>query len=304
LIATIAAHQIRALRRQRVWTALVVSMLAVSAMAGVLGWSSAHTIVRVYDQAVTLLASSGQPAPPNPFLLKPALSLLGNMVVYITLIGALLALVLGHLSLAEDKGNGVGRLVFSRHVSRTRYAMGKMLGCAAALTSLVAVCLLVSVAALLVVNHSLSAPDLGRLALFYALSWAYLMTFVLIGAVTVLATRNRSLALLAALAVWLVVTFAVPQVTSGLRPTQSLNPVLEPAGTSQNFFEITQHARPVSIVEQYKAAAGVILHTAAGESAADTAARVVPILGVLVLLLGLLIALIQRHDYSRSSANE
>jgi hypothetical protein len=30
----------------------------------------------------------------------------------------------------------------------------------------------------------------------------------------------------------------------------------------------------------------------------------VPILGVLVLLLGLLIALIQRHDYSRSSANE
>ena len=62
MIATIAAHQIRALRRQRVWTALVVSMLAVSAMAGVLGWSSAHTIVRVYDQAVTLLAPSGQPA--------------------------------------------------------------------------------------------------------------------------------------------------------------------------------------------------------------------------------------------------
>ena len=130
------------------------------------------------------------------------------------------------------------------------------------------------------------------------------MTFVLIGAVTVLATRSRSLALLAALAVWLVATFAVPQVTSGLRPTQSLNPVLEPVGTSQNFFQITQHARPVSIVEQYKAAAGVILHIAAGEPAAETAARVVPILGLLVLLLGLLIALIQRHDYSRSSANE
>ena len=221
-------------------------MLAVSAMAGVLGWSSAHTIVRVYDQAVTLLAPSGQPAPPNPFLLKPALSLLGNMVVYITLIGALLALVLGHLSLAEDKGNGVGRLVFSRHVSRTRYAMGKMLGCAAALTGLVAVCLLVSAAALLVVNHSLSAPDLGRLALFYALSWVYLMTFVLIGAVTVLATRSRSLALLAALAVWLVATFAVPQVTSGLRPTQSLNPVIEPVGTSQTL--LPDHpARPTRL---------------------------------------------------------
>lgn len=29
----------------------------------VLGWSSEHTIVRVYDEAVKLLAPTGQPAP-------------------------------------------------------------------------------------------------------------------------------------------------------------------------------------------------------------------------------------------------
>lgn len=104
MITTIAAQQSLLLRRQRVALVGLATMLAVTAMAGILGWSSHHTIVRVFDQAVRLHAAAGQPAPPNPFSLKPNLSLLSNMVVYIPLIGALLALVLGHLILVEDQG--------------------------------------------------------------------------------------------------------------------------------------------------------------------------------------------------------
>lgn len=69
-----------------------------------------------------------------------------------------------------------------------------------------------SAVSLLAVNRALpSAAELGRLTLFYALSWQYVMLFALIGMVTALLTRRRSLALLAALGVWLVLTFAVPQ---------------------------------------------------------------------------------------------
>ena len=100
MIATIAGQQSADVAppagRRR--SALAAMLVAVTVMAGVLGWSSHHTIVRVYDEATRLLAAAGQPAPPNPFLLKPTLSLLSNMVIYIPLIGALLALVVGHLT--------------------------------------------------------------------------------------------------------------------------------------------------------------------------------------------------------------
>lgn len=304
MIATIASHQVLSLRRQRVFLALLATLLTMTALAGVLGWSSHQTIVRVYDEAVKLLGSTGKPAPPNPFLLKPTLSLLANMVVYIPLIGALLALILGHLSIVDDETNGTGRLVFSRQITRTSYVLGKIASAAAVLAVVLAASLLVSVASLLVVNHTIAVGDLGRLGLFYALSWLYLMVFALIGMVTVLMTRRRSIALLSAMGAWLVITFVIPQFTSGLRPTQSLNPISDPASTSQTFFKITSKLRPYSIVEQYKEASGRILQTASAESVGQTIQRILPIAGLAVAIALLIIRLVQRHDFSRSANSE
>lgn len=304
MIATIATHQLVALRRQRVFAALLASFVLISALAGLLGWSSNHTIGRVYDEAAKLMTATGQPAPANPFLLKPALSLLSNMVVYVPLIGALFALVLGHLSVVEDEASGLGRLLFSRHITRTQYAMGKVTSAAAALAIALGASLVVSALSLLVVNHGLAVSEVARLGLFYALSWLYLMSFVLIGIIAVLVTRRRSLALLSAMGAWLVITFVVTQFTSGLRPTQSLNPIIEPIGTSQRFFQITAYGQPFSVVEQYKATAAVILNTAPNESTGQLVVRLLPVAALAVILLLITLALVQRHDFSRSASSE
>ena len=304
MIATVASHQVLSLRRQRVFLALLITLLTMTALAGALGWSSHQTIVRVYDEAVKLLAANGQPAPPNPFLLKPTLSLLSNMVVYIPLIGALLALIVGHLSIVDDKSNGTGRLVFSRQISRTSYVLGKITSAAGVFAVVLAASLLVSVAALFIINQTIAGADLARLVLFYGLSWLYLMVFVLIGMVTVLVTRQRSIALLTAMGAWLFITFVVPQFTSGLRPTQSLNPITDPASTSQTFFKITSKFRSCSIVEQYKEASGRILQTSSIESVGQTIQRILPIAGLAVMLVLLTIRLVQHHDFSRAANNE
>jgi len=304
VIAAIASHQMLSLRRQRVLLALFATMLTMTALAGVLGWSSHQTIVRVYDEAVKLLASTGDPAPPNPFLLKPPLSMLSNMVVYVPLNGALLALILGHLSIADDETNGIGRLVFSRRITRTSSVLGKIASAAAVLALLLAASALVSLAALLVVDGAITFGDVGRLALFYALSWLYLMVFALIGMVAVLMSRRRSIALLSAMGAWLVITFVTPQVTSGLRPTQSLNPITDPVGTSQTFFRITSRLRPFSIVEQYKATSGRILETAATEPSGQTILRALPIAALVLVLALLAVRLVDRHDFSGSLQGE
>jgi ABC-2 type transport system permease protein len=304
VIVTVAAHQLLSFRRQRVSLVLLATLLTMTALAGVLGWSSHQTISRVYDEAVKLLAATGKPAPPNPFLLKPTLSLLSNMVVYVPLIGALLALIVGHLSIIDDETNGIGRLVFSRQITRSSYVLGKILSAAIALAVVLVASLAVSAAALIVVNRSITGADIGRLLLFCALSWLYLLVYALIGMVTVLTTRRRSIALLSAMGVWLVITFAIPQLTSGLRPTQSLNPITDPAGTSQSFFEITSKFRTVSVVEQYKQASGRILQTTTAEPLGQTIQRVLPIGSLAIALTLLTILLVQRHDFSRSANDE
>lgn len=305
MMATVAAQQITSLRRQRVFLALLATLLVMTALAGVIGWSSANTITRVYGEAVRLLAAEGKAAPPNPIGLKPALSLLSNMAIYIPLIGALLAVVLGNLGMADDKTTGVGRLIFSRQLSRTSYVLGKILGSAAVLAVVLVSSLLVSVASLLVVNGALpTSGELARLAVFYALSWLYLMLFALIGMVAVLLSRRRSLALLSALGAWLVLTFVVPQFTSGLRPTASLNPVTAPVSTSQRFFQVTAKARPVSVSEQYKSASASILQTGPAEPVWTTVGRTLPLAGLTVGLALLTVGLVRRHDYSRSSVDE
>jgi ABC-type transport system involved in multi-copper enzyme maturation permease subunit len=300
----VAAHQILAVRRQGVLVALVGCLAITSALAGLLGWSSNHTIVRVFDEAVKLQAATGKPAPPNPFLLKPSLSLLSNMVVYIPLLGALFAVVLGHLSIVEDEANGLGRLLFSRHISRTQYAVGKVLSAASVLAIMLGSSLVISALSVAIVNTSLTGADLARLAAFYALSWLYLMSFALIGMVAVLINHRRTLALLTAMGTWLVITFAVPQFTSGLRPTQSLNPIVETPGSSQPFFQATAHAQPFSVVEQYKSVAAEILQTAPPAPSGELVVSILPIAGLVVLLLLILLRLVHRHDFSRSASND
>jgi ABC-type transport system involved in multi-copper enzyme maturation permease subunit len=301
MIATVVTHQLLSLRRQRFFATAIGVLVGVTVLAGILGWASHQTIIGVYDESVKLLATRGQSAPPNPFLLKPVLSMLSNMIIYITMIGALVAIVLGHLTVADDETNGIGRLVFTRPIARTHYAAGKLAAAGIVLMLAIAACFAISVAALAVVNKTFpGGSDLLRLIGFYALSWLYLMVFVAVGAVAMLVTRRRSLGLLAAIGVWLVVTFVVPQFTSGLRPAQSLNPIVDPVSTSQTFFKFTSNARPYSIAEQYKAAAGRVLQTTAFEPTGDTLWRVAPVAAALVLLALSMARLIARHDYSRS----
>jgi ABC-2 type transport system permease protein len=305
VIHAVASQQILALRRQRVFIGLLIMFMVMTAMAGLLGWSSHQTIVRVYKEAVSLLASRGQGAPPNPFLLKPELSQLSNMVIYVPLLGALLALLVGHLSIADDATTGLGRLIFSRPVSRTGYVWGKVIAGAALMGGVLIVGFLVSTTSLLLIDRGIpSASNLGRLVLFYGLSWLYLMIFLLIGMVAMLVTRRRSLALLVAMGAWLVVTFVIPQFTSGLRPVASLNPIVDPVSASQRFFQITASARPLSIVEQYKMASGQILATAGQVSMWTTLSHVFPLIVFLVILLSSAYVLVRRYDFSQVTSGE
>lgn len=302
----IARQHLRSLARRQTFLLMLIVLLLMTALSGFIGWSSHATIIRVYDETVRTLHAAGRSAPPNPFDNKPRLALLNNMIIYVPLIGALLAIVIGHLSVMDDRLAGVTRVIFSRPVSRSSYFWGKLAGSAVAISAIMAACLLLSGAAITLLNSGLpTASELLRLIEFYLLAGAYLMLFVLIGMTASLLLRSQSMALFAAVAVWVLITFATPQFTSGLRPVASLNPVTDPVTIKRSpFFKVTAAAKPASVSEQYKALSAQILTEGAHVKPLDTAGKLAPIAILGLLLTAWASRLVRRHDYSEESVRD
>jgi ABC-type transport system involved in multi-copper enzyme maturation permease subunit len=304
--ALVARQHMRALVRQRTFVLMLSVLLLMTALSGFIGWSSHATIIRVYDETVRTLTQAGKTPPPNPFAAKPRLALLNNMIIYVPLIGALLGLLIGHIGVMHDRVAGVSRLIFSRPVARGSYLKGKLLASSAAVGLTMGACLALSVIALTLIN---GGPPTGaeflRLIAFFVLSGLYMFLFVLIGLAAALMTGSQSLALLGAVAVWVVVTFAVPQFTSGLRPVASLNPVNSPVVTTQStFFKVTSKAKPASVSEQYKILGSKVLTPGSGLSAGGTIGPLLPLLLAIGLMSGLSVRLVRRHDFSEDAARD
>ncbi len=302
----VARQQLRSLARSRTFVLMLGILLVMTGLSGFIGWSSHATIIRVYDQTVQTLTAAGKAAPPNPFASKPRLSLLNNMIIYIPLIGSLLAIVIGQRSVTDDRQAGVTRVIFSRPVGRSSYFWGKLAGSAFAGVAIMIACLGLSVVGLGLINQGLpTGSELVRLALFYALSGTYLFLFVLVGMVAALLTRSESLGLFAGVAVWVLVTFATPQFTSGLRPVASLNPVNDPVATSGSpFFKVTSKAKPFAVNEQYKALSTRILTVGSRLQPATSAGQLAPIAAFLLALGAWAHLLVRRQDFSEDTARD
>lgn len=307
--AVIARHHLRLLSRSNTFLLMLVVLLGMTALSGLIGWSSHATILRVYEETVRTLSAAGKPVPPNPFAARPRLSLLNTMIIYVPLIGALLAIVIGNMSVTGDRQAGVSRVIFSRPVLRSSYFWGKAAGSAVAGALIMAACLVLSLVGLTLINHGPpTVSEFERLIAFYVLSGLYLLLFALVGMIAALLTRSQALGLFAAVAVWALITFATPQFTSGLRPVASLNPVTDPIAASHSgFFRATARAKPLAVNEQYKALSTRLLsqgNVVLGARSGRTAAQLAPLI-VSLALLGLWARrLVRRLDVSEESARD
>jgi ABC-type transport system involved in multi-copper enzyme maturation permease subunit len=96
---------------------------------------------------------------------------------------------------------------------------------------------------------------------FYGFSLVYLLGFAFIGFSSALVKDDEVVALLIPIIFWIAITFVLPQLTSALYPTGSLNPTLPQTDILQSPALRTMHdaVYPFSISEHYKEAAASIL---------------------------------------------
>ena len=289
-MTALLGQALRGLVRDRtvvLMAALFVVLVLISAR---LGWSATATVNAVYADAARFLADSGQPVPPNPVGEATPLALLRNLSIYVSLIGALSAIVTGFRLVAADRRAGVLPLFGSRPLDVWAYAGSRLIGLALAMAALLALAAAVSVATFLILpGIAVTAADWLRLALFFVLAWGFVMIFGLVALGATAAAQAEAAGLLIPVSLWLAVTFVLPALTGNIHPTAAINPVsaLAPAPDTAFFRDMGLLFGPLSIAESFKfMAADLLRYLPAGV----TPRGIVPPLPGLVLALGAALA--------------
>lgn len=275
-ILVVIRNELRTLAREKTFVLLATIFFAMTLFSVYIGWSTRTTTFAIYDATVTLLQASGVVhMSPNPLLNVSPLMVFSNLVIYMLLVGALLAIVIGHRSFIRERKSGVIPLVFVRRVTKYQYAMGKLLGIGIALLTIILAAFLVSAASVLLVPAlHLSLMEFLRLLGVYASAFLYLAFFMVLGFLFAIRMSTESSALFAPIMLWIIAVFVLPELATGQNPVALLNPItLAQASPTMGAFFVALHpfVAPFSVGQFFTQSAFRFI-TGGGQVAGELAA--------------------------------
>ena len=289
--------------RDRTIVLIALLFLVLVMISAYLGWSATTTVDNIYAEAVKIMSAQSQTVPPNPVLQQSPLGLLRNMATYVSLIGALAAIILGNQLVAGDRRAGLLPLIGSRPIERLSYGFGKASALLALLALLVAFAALINTATFsLLPQFRLDLNSWFRLAGFYGLSWLYMAIFGFLGMLFAARSNSETVGLLVPVTIWLVMTFVMAQLTSNISPVAALNPVsalaAPPDGT---FFAVTgRYLSPFSLAEAYRVLSAELLDFMPPDYVVHAVIPPFATLGIAAPVTGgLAVAVVARMDMSK-----
>jgi ABC-2 type transport system permease protein len=222
-----------------------------------IGWSARSTVTAVYTQ----IAAAGLTTAPNPFAGTSPLYYAHNSVIYVVLIGALMAIVLGVQATIRDRKAATFALILSRPVATVGRLLGQLAALSVVIAAVIGISTIISWASIGAITGGILGPDATvRLAAFAGLSWLLLTPFALLGMLTGTYSKKETTALLAPFVAWSVIAFVLPQLGTAARPVALLNPVPSIPPPSGGIFDIVNVITgPLAVTEQFKRAAGIVL---------------------------------------------
>jgi ABC-2 type transport system permease protein len=255
-VLTMARQELVALRRERLPLVLLIVFVVMVSVSSLIGWLTNTTVSSVWQKTV----QAGLTQAPNPFATVSPLYYARNTVIYLVLIGALMAIVVGVGSTMRDRKARTIDLVLSRPIGVSAYLLGKLAGIGAWLAMILGAVAVISwVSISIITSGLLSAGDSLRLAGFYAVAWVLLLAFVVLGMLSGIYSSRETTALLVPISIWSIVAFVLPQIGTSANPVSLLNPVPSVKVPGGAFDTLNTVASPLSVTEQFKTASGLIM---------------------------------------------
>lgn len=175
--------------------------------------------VAVYQNALLKLQQSGQVV---ESLSEPQffpLQLLRGAIEYLEIIGAILAIVLGYLSIAKEKGSNTLQLILTRPISRLSFYTGKFLGNALLIISVSAIVFMgISLVIEIVGKTMLNGTQFYRILLTFIFTVIYLLIFFSISALLSISMKSLPNALIISFVIWILFVLIIPQIGDTLDP--------------------------------------------------------------------------------------
>ncbi len=210
-VAALVHQEYRAATRSRILVILLAILVAVTIASVFIASVTHRTQVADYEAYKAAAKASGLTRiAPSPLA---AMSLLRGAFEYLQIIGAVIAIALGYLSVSRERTNRTLPLLRSRPVSGGELATANLLGAVAVFATLVVVTAIVGVVCIGVIGHDwINIGELGQLTLAYLASIIYMTGFYALSVFTTARSKNAINGLFIALCVWLVIVLVFPQI--------------------------------------------------------------------------------------------
>ncbi len=209
-VKTLAAHEYRAAVRSKILLVLLGILATITVVSVYVAAVDHRSKVADYEAYRAAAQASGLDRI-APSTLAP-LSLLRGALEYLEIIGAVVAITLGYLTVSRERANRTLTLIRSRPVTAGELASGSLLGAIGIFTTLVAATTLVGVICVgLIGNDWINAAQGFKLLLAATAAIVYLGAFYCVGAIATANTRVAANGLMIALGLWLLVVLILPQ---------------------------------------------------------------------------------------------
>ena len=210
-IIALAKHEFRSAVRSKILIVLLGILITVTAVSVYIASVDYASKLADYQAYRTAAQASGlDRIAPSPLA---ALSLLRGAIEYIEIIGAVIAITLGYLTIARERANRTLTLIRSRPVTTGELAAGSLLGALAVIAILVAISSIVGVVCVGVIGHDwINAFQALQLLLAFIAAILYMGTFYCLGAIVTAKSRVAVNGLMIALGIWLIVVLVLPQI--------------------------------------------------------------------------------------------
>jgi ABC-2 type transport system permease protein len=287
-ILIVARREWQAAFRNRLFLIITVLFLGLSILSVYIGSTTKHAEMRLYNNTVATLTAEGKTVLPA----KPeinTLSILANLTEYVSIVGAILAVILGYNTLIEEKESGGLKLILSRPVYRDRLLTGKLLGNAAVIAALLGLVFVFNVTLLVAVRGVWpTGGEVLRLAVFIGLSFAYMLIFLTVSMLLSIRMKSSANVFLVVLVLWMLVSFVIPQmadtqmtnstVVSSISGTTNQIPQDTTTSRALNDLSPTWHLRDIgaTLLEVTPGSTTLSTRTLAGDSLTALLALLAP----------------------------
>ena len=210
-VVTLARHEYRAATRSSILVTLLGILTAVTLVSVYIAAVAHRSQVADYVSYRAAARATGlERIAPSP--LAP-LSLLRGVFEYLQIIGAIIAIAIGYLSVSRERVSRTMSLIQSRPVSTGEFVAGNLFGALAIIATLVAGTALIAVVGIGLVGHDwISLGEALKLLIAFTTSIIYMAGFYCLGAITTTKAKVAVNGLIIALAVWLVLVLVTPQI--------------------------------------------------------------------------------------------